>query len=112
MIEKFKNVPVMVQLKNPVLGAISSQEVELEDGTKCGSAMIAFFEGENQQRQPQVLQVLRGEVEDFDDTHVVIGTLGADNVTPIRCCVEISNIANITFCVEHHAPQEPSKIIS
>ena len=106
----FTGIPVMVQLKNPLLAAISAEEVKIdEEGESCGSAALAFFPAEaGKQPQPVMLQVIRGEIEQFDDKNILVATMGGDNRTPVRMCVERENVANVTFCVEHVAASAAS----
>jgi hypothetical protein len=102
IIKQFVGVPVLVQLKNPLVGVYSDAEVTLEDGSKCGSAAIAFVaSGGPQEVQPVVVQALRGNIEQVDEHYLVVATLGGDNATPVRYCVERSNVAGVAFCLEH-----------
>lgn len=114
-LEAFLNKPVMIQLKQPLLSAISAEEVEGEDGEKYGSATLAFFPAEaGKPPQPVMLQVIRGEIEEYDDKHALVATMGGDNITPVRICVERENMASTTFCVQHipkvEQPPTPSII--
>ena len=115
-LEQFTDKPVLVQLKNALLSSISAEPVELGEGETCGSATLAFLPPANagEQSQPVMTQVLRGNIESFDDTHLQVGTLGGDNRTPVRILVERTNVASVTFCVEHVETQsaEPSKIVT
>ena len=116
-LEAFIGKPVMVQLKNQVLAAISSEEVELEEesGVKCGCAMAAILQPapDDPQGKPQpiLVSVIRGSIEDVDEKYIILATMGGDSRTPVRLCMELENVANVTFCVEHVPVNGPPRIV-
>lgn len=112
-IEAFFNKPVLVQLKNPIVAVLSAEEVTLEDGTTCGFSTIAFIEGKpGETNQPIMLQILRGEIEAVDEENFIFATTGGDNKTPVRICLERSNVGQIVFCTEHiPLPTRPNIVL-
>jgi hypothetical protein len=103
LFENFANKPVMILLKESILSAISAEEVDLGEDGKCGSATMAFMQGKEpgSQPQPAMIQVIRGSLEDSNETHVIISTTGADNKTGLHILVELSNIRSVCFAIEH-----------
>lgn len=113
-LEAFKNRPVMIQVKNPILAVVSASEEELENGEKCGNATMAFItDNSTGKSQPIVLQTIRGSIEFIDESHMVVATVGGDNKVLVRMCLELSNVGNVTFCVDHVevSPPAPSIIM-
>ena len=108
----FLNKPIMIQLKNPIGASISMSEEELEGGAKCGAASLCFAQKPGGPNEPVILQFIRGSMESFDEKFAIVATLGGDDKTPVRMCVVLDNVANITFCVEHvPLPVQPQIIV-
>jgi len=109
--ELFLDKPVVIQLKNPIIAAISAEEVVV-GSEKCGSAKMAFMEEPGKPNAPVMQQVLRGCVDDYDDKMFIFATHGGDGQTPVRVLIEVSNLASMTFCVEHvPLPVKPSIVM-
>jgi hypothetical protein len=108
-IEEFLNVPVMIQLKAPIVAAVSDRPVTLESGVSCGYAIMAPGAKKEQDGTfPILLQILCGSIDLADEKNVILTTVGADNKTAVRVLLERENILNITFCVEHNDWRTPA----
>lgn len=111
LLEAFKNKPVMIQVKNPILAAISEKEEITGDGETCGNAGMALIKDKDGNVQAIFLQTIRGSIEFIDEKYMVVASVGGDNKVPVRMCLELSNVGNVTFCVEHVPLPQPAPSI-
>ena len=112
-LEMYLSKPVLLQLKEPVAGVISSSEVDLGAGSKCGSAIPAIMQDPATRKQsPVLLSFVTGSIESVDPTHLVVATMGADGETPVRMCIPVENVSCVSFCVRHLDLREAPRIVT
>lgn len=109
ILENFCEVPVVLQLKDPLAAVHSARELTV-DGKSCGEAQISLMSADGKAQQPILVQVIKGSIDSFDAEWIIFSTMGGDNKTPVRVLVPRNSVAGVSFAVEH--PEDPPRILS
>lgn len=99
LISNFKGLPVVLQLKEPIVAVFSSGSIQVQ-GQQCGVASMAMSQGQNGP-QPIILQVLSGQIVLVDEESIVFEMLGADGKTPVRVFLPDALVQSVSFALEH-----------
>ena len=101
-IEEFLNVPVMIQLKAPIVAAVSDRPVTLESGVSCGYAIMAPGAKKEQDGTfPILLQILCGSIDLADEKNVILTTVQIILNDPLFLMLVLHNQAEKPIGYQH-----------
>lgn len=111
LISNFKGLPVVLQLKEPIVAVYSSGEVQLSGNQRCGIATMTMMQGQNGP-QPVILQLLTGQIMLVDEESIVFEMLGGDGKTPVRVFIPDALVQSVSFALEHPETQEERPMVT